>query len=316
MQVPILSWEELQNQCKKRIQEVPRPYLAMYSSWCNGIVLKPEQMLLPIDDHIVHRGDGVFDAIKCYHSKAYLLEDHLQRLAFSAKKVEIPLPKPLHEIKEISHQMLTLNPHLEKGVLRIFISRGPGSFNVAPQDSVGSQLYIILTEFNPLPESFYLNGVRGVRSEISLKPSWLAQVKSCNYMPNVMMKIEASKKNVHFSIAFDTQAFLAEGATENILVLTKDGEILYPPFENTLRGITLQRLLNTLFPQLIDKGVLSKVEQRAIPYSAIHKAKEVLLVGTTIDCLALVELDGKSIGEGCPGLLAKRCLSFLEQDCK
>ena len=319
MGIPILSWQELQAQWQKSVQggwatrESSHPYLAMYSSWCNGIVLKPEQMLLPIDDHMVHRGDGVFEAIKCYHSKAYLLEAHLQRLAFSAEKVEIPLPKPLHEIQAISHEMLQFN--VDQGVLRIFVSRGPGSFRVIPQDSIGSQLYIVLTRFKPLPENIYIKGVRGIRSEVPLKPSWLAQVKSCNYMPNVMMQIEASKKGVDMSISFDSQGFLAEGSTENVLVLTKEGELIYPPFENTLQGITLQRIVS-LSSSLKEEGLLSKVEQRSIPYSALSEAKEILLVGTTIDCLSLVELDGKPVGGGRPGKLARRFLELLCQDTK
>ena len=319
MRIPVLDWKELQAQWQKKVKrgrgssskEDPHPYLAMYSTWSNGIVVKPEQMLLPIDDHIVHRGDGVFEAIKCLRSGAYLLEAHLQRLAFSAQKVKIPLPQSLDEIRAIIREMLQFNDG--KGILRIFVSRGPGSFHANPHDTVGSQLYMVLTRFKPPSESFYLKGVRGVRSTVPLKSSWLAQVKTCNYMSNVMMQMEAKQKEVEFSIAFDPEGFLAEGATESVLVLTKEGELLYPPFENTLQGTTLQRLTK-LSVHLEGEGLFSKVDQRPVSYSTLQESREILLVGTTIDCLALVELDGRPVGEGSPGKLARRFLELLHQD--
>ena len=55
-------------------------YLAMYSSVYGGIIQDPRLMLVPVDDHIVHRGDGIFEAFKSIDRKIYLLQSHLDRL--------------------------------------------------------------------------------------------------------------------------------------------------------------------------------------------------------------------------------------------
>jgi 4-amino-4-deoxychorismate lyase len=69
-------------------------YYAMYSSVLGGIVTEPALMVLPLDDHMVHRGHSVFDTAILANGMLYQLDQHLERLVRSAEMARIPLPFP------------------------------------------------------------------------------------------------------------------------------------------------------------------------------------------------------------------------------
>jgi len=189
-------------------------YYAFYSSWFGGITKDPRLMLVPLDDHMNHRGDGVFEAMKAAERSVYLMDEHLDRLLQSAEMIKIKTDLSKSEIKRIILETLQVADQNE-AMIRIFLSRGPGSFSVNPYDTIGTQFYVAITAFKPLPSIKYQEGVAIGKSTIPLKSSWLATVKSCNYLPNVMMKKEAVDRNLEFVIGINQEDFLAEGPTEN-----------------------------------------------------------------------------------------------------
>src|SRR5438445_8397046 len=101
MSVVVLSPEQVQKKLLERSYPAQETYYAMYSTWWGGVIENPSMMLVPIDDHIVHRGDGVFEAIKMVDGKVFLLDEHLQRLAFSAELISLPLPMDIPTMKKI-----------------------------------------------------------------------------------------------------------------------------------------------------------------------------------------------------------------------
>ena len=141
----------------KKIQDLKfkhqSSYFAMYSSYFGGIIKDPTLMLVPVDDHLVHRGDGVFEAIKWIHQKPYCLNEHLERLLVSAEKIQLVGPT-LSEIRDL---VLSVVKESEKseGLIRLYLSRGPGGFTTNPFESIGSQLYILGTKLSPLSDAKY-----------------------------------------------------------------------------------------------------------------------------------------------------------------
>ena len=116
-------------------------YLVMYSSQWNGFVTDPDLMLVPIDDHLVHRGDGVFDVMRCVNGKIYQMEAHLQRLERSAKAIALELPPDYNGIREII-KTLVLKGGEKDCLVRVVLSRGPGGFSTNPFECPASQMYI------------------------------------------------------------------------------------------------------------------------------------------------------------------------------
>ena len=287
-------------------------YLAMYSTLLKGFTTDPALMVIPVDDHVAHRGDGVFEVMRCVNGRIYKLEEHLARLEKSAIKISLSLPSEYNEIREIINELIKLSKE-KNSLIRVLISRGPGSFSVNPYDCPESYIYVNCIRYKPPPTRFYEKGVSLITSCIPIKKSFFATIKSCNYLPNVLMKMEAIQSGADFSVALDEDGFLAEGATENIAVLGKDNVLRFPKFERTLAGITAQQVFR-FAEELVKEGFLSSVMFDDIPKEAAYKAKEILLTGTTIDVVPVVKYDNHVIGHGKPGEIFKRLLNILRKD--
>jgi branched-chain amino acid aminotransferase len=284
-------------------------YYAFYSSWFGGVIKNPRMMLLPIDDHMVHRGDGVFEALKAIDGKAYLLDEHLTRLMISAAKISLTPKFSVGEMKEIILQTLKIAGQ-KNALVRIYLSRGPGSFSPNPYDSVGSQFYVVITELKSTAAEKYQQGVKAARSHVPAKESWMATVKSCNYLPNVMMKKEAVDRKLEFVIGFDEYDFVAEGPTENIVIVDAEGVLTHPELEFILKGTTMTRACE------LARDIGMKTAARAISNDDLKNAREVMMMGTTLDVLPVVEFDGKPIANGKVGAIAKKLHELILQDMK
>lgn len=284
----------------------------MYSSWLGGIVKDPSMMLIPVDDHLVHRGDGVFEAFKCQHKRIYLLEEHLDRLEKSAAALSLPWPHSRAEMREIIIQTVRASG-LSEAVLRLYISRGPGTFSPNPYDSIGSQMYLIVTALKNLPAEKYEKGARIGKSQVPPKEPWLARIKTCNYLPNVMMKKESVDRGLDFTVGFDAQGFLTESSTENMILLSAEGSLIHPTLQQILSGTTMNRVFE-LAQALLPSGEIKKIEARNISEKEIQEAQELMMAGTTLDVLPVVEYENRKIASGQVGPVARRLLQLLRED--
>ncbi len=308
--VPLLSKEQVLETLKTRQAPYWPGYHAYFSTWLGGIVTDPALMLVPMDDHMVHRGDAVFEAIKVATGRIFLLEQHLERLEISASRIGLKLPFSLSEIKEIILQTLRVVKQ-QQVLIRLFISRGPGSYGTNPADCPASQMYLTVTSLrSPEPENFEA-GVRIGRSQIPVKDSWMAQVKSCNYLPNVMMKKESVERNLHFTVSFDRENFLAESSTENIVIVDSEGILTMPQFQNILKGTTMLRV----FDLAKSKAHLATA-QRNISEADLLAAREVMMIGTTLDVLPVTFYENQKIFDGQVGPVAKKLRAMLQEDFK
>lgn len=313
-QLSWLSSEEILTQLKSRPGN--ENYLGMYSSYYQGLVTDSQFMQIPIDDHMVHRGDGVFEAIKVVNGKPYLLPEHMLRLKNSAMALSLQPYETFSTMQEIVQQTwkaIQERTQAKSAILRVFLSRGPGNFSTNPYDTLGSQFYVVVTRLTNLPSIKYEQGVKVIKSKVPVKPSWLATVKTCNYLPNVMMKKEAVDANVDFSIGFDDKGGLAESSTENIVILTQDGYLVQPELLQILKGCTMTRVFE-LAEKLISEGLIKGTQSRKILESEILHAKEIMMLGTTLDVLPVVEYEKNKISAGRPGRISRLLQSLLLQD--
>jgi branched-subunit amino acid aminotransferase/4-amino-4-deoxychorismate lyase len=307
-----LSFEEVVDcllQMKKPYQE---NYRAMYSSWYGGIITDPALMMVPVDDHLVHRGDGIFEAFKCVDGNVYALDRHLDRMDYSAKRAShsLPLSRP-QLIETILATVRAAN--LSTCSIRMFLSRGPGGFSASPYECPESQLYIVVTTLQTPARIKYDRGVSLRTSCIPLKGDYFATIKSCNYLPNVLMRKEADDAGVDFTVSIDERGFLAEGPTENIGLITRNREFLVPRFDRILRGTTVSRAME-LTESLLDAGDLVKMGEADLTPDDAYDAAEMMMFGTSFDVLPVVDYDGHAIGDGRPGYFARKIRELLRED--
>ncbi len=309
--IPILSPDQCHQAWQTFKHSAQNSYLAFYSSVLGGITKDPALMSIPIDDHMVHRGDGVFEALKCKDGRIYLWQAHSDRLRNSCKGLGLIYPENLLEVVTA-----TVKASEEKNcIIRIFVSRGPGQFSTNPYDSIGAQLYVVVTKLTHPSAEKYAQGVSLGRSGTPPKESWLAQLKTCNYLPNVMMKKEAIDRKIDFTIGIDPKGFITEGSTENIIVLTQNNLLVRPHFDFILKGTTMGKVLS-LAEALIPKGLIQKIGEKNMSEADLVSAKEVMMVGTTLDVLPATQYEGKPIGNGQVGPVAKALLELLIEDQK
>lgn len=284
----------------------------MYSTQWGGIVRDPDLMLVPVDDHLVHRGDGVFDVMRCVHGKIYQMEEHLQRLNRSAKAISLSFPSDYESVRDIIKDLLIAGGEKDC-LIRVVLSRGPGSFTPNPYDCPSSQMYVNTVRFRGLPDDYYREGIRLISSHIPVKKSFFANVKSCNYLPNALMKMEAIEAGCQYSVSLDEDGFLAEGSTENIGVLTKDEVLRFPGFERTLSGITINRVFR-LAEELVKENIIKDMRFARISPQEAYQAREMFLTGTTLSVLPVVSYDGRRIGNGSPGPAYYKLSSLMWED--
>ncbi|KAK8961141.1 hypothetical protein KSP40_PGU015241 [Platanthera guangdongensis] len=269
-----------------------RPYRAMYSSLIGGIILDPALMVVQMDDHMVHRGHAVFDTAMIMNGYLYDLDSHLDRFLKSASAAKISPPYPRETLKGII-VLLAAASELMSGSIRYWLSAGPGNFSLSPPTIQKPAFYsvAIATKFHRMPE-----GVKVITSKIPMKPPRFATMKTVNYLPNVLSKMEAEEEGAYASIWVDDQGFVAEGPNCNIAFVSKERELLLPKPDKILHGCTAKRLL-LLASRLIKRGSLKGVAVRDIAIEEAKDSAEMLLVSSLIPVMAVVNWDGEPIGD-------------------
>lgn len=288
-------------------------YYAMYSSVLGGVVTDPVLMQVPLDDHLVHRGDGVFDTFKCVNRGAYNLEPHLRRLIQSAAAISLVWPGGINEIRELTLATLRVAGRPACSA-RIILARGPGGFGVSPYESKHPALYIVVYAAG---SPFMQRKPEGADVRLSLIPvkhEKFATVKNCNYLPNVMMKQEAVDWGVDFVVGFDLDGFMTEGATENFAIVTSDRRLVFPRVKKVLDGTTMKRVMELAETTLVAEGALTSVAFADITLADVDSAREMLVVGTTLNVGSVRTFNGRPVGDGTPGPVGRALDQMLSHD--
>ncbi|CAA7046370.1 unnamed protein product [Microthlaspi erraticum] len=307
--VPVLSTNEVVERLKLA-REGQEEFMAMYSSVVNGITTDPAAMVLPLDDHMVHRGHGVFDTAMIINGYLYELDQHLDRILRSASMAKIQPPFDRETIKKILIQTVSVSG-CKDGSLRYWLSSGPGDFLLSPSKCLGSALYAIVIQKD---FTVTTTGVKVVTSSVPIKPPEFATVKSVNYLPNALSQMEADDKGAYAGIWVDNDGFVAEGPNMNVAFVVNGGkELVMPRFDNVLSGCTAKRTL-TLAEELVSKGMLESVKVMDVTVEDGKKADEMMLLGSGVLVLPVVQWDEEFIGDGKEGPVAKALLDLLLED--
>ncbi|XP_021773729.1 D-amino-acid transaminase, chloroplastic-like [Chenopodium quinoa] len=298
--------EILNKKCNKATDQ---PYPAMYSSIFGGIVLDPIMMMIPIDDHMVHRGHGVFDTAIIFDGFLYGLDAHLDRFLRSASVAKISPPFPLSTLRSILIQ-LTAKSKCKNGTLRYWLSAGPGNFSLSSSGCPTTAFYAIVIKHD---FSLWKEGVKVITSSIPMKTPLFATTKSVNYLPNVLAQLEAEEKKAFASIWVDDEGYIAEGPNMNVAFVNHERELVIPKFDKILAGCTENRLVE-LAPKLIDKGHLKAVRTADTSIEEAKAAAEMMFVGSSLPIAPIIMWDGKPIGNGKVGELTLALSDLLWND--
>lgn len=287
-------------------------YLALYSTWLGGIVTDPAWMVVALDDHMVHRGDGVFDVIKCVDGSLYMAGPHYRRFENSAKSLGIAPPPEFEQLEEIVLSLIR-STNKRNCIVHLYMSRGPGSLGVNPWESTAAQMMVLISGFEKPSDKVLAEGAKAITAKTPAKPAWLARIKSVDYLQNAMLQVEAEAAGVQYGLAFDGEGLLTEGPVVSVGIVTPDNRLLYPRPETVFPGITRARL-EEIAQGLVAEGLIAQVGHADLTRDDLVNAKEILASGTITTLVSIVDLDGQAIGDGTPGPVRTRLRELLDRD--
>jgi branched-chain amino acid aminotransferase len=266
--------------------------------WINNALIDEKDAKISVFDHGLLYGDGVFEGIRVYSSKIFELDAHLKRLYESAKVLRLKIGMPLEQMAELTRKTVEAN-NVVDGYIRLIITRGAGSLGINPFVCEKPQIIIIADNIQLYPEDLYETGIR-VISACTIRNHPLAippQVKSLNYLNNILAKIEALDAGVPEAIMYNHEGFVAEATGDNVFII-KNGVINAPPIQaGSLEGITRAVVI-----RLAKKEGIEVVEKNLTRFD-LYVADEVFLTGTAAEVIGVVEIDGRGIADGRPGKL-------------
>lgn len=284
----------------QRLLAAPRPnaenILAFHDHRVGGVCTDPRLLLVPLDDHLCHRGDGVFESIAYRRRRMFQLDAHLERMRDSAADLELTPPCSWEELRAVILEVAAAGGDSD-GAMRVLIGRGPGGFGISPAECPQASLYVAALRFVPPAEDWYNKGMTAFRSAIPAKQAYLARIKNANYLPNVLMAAEARKRAMDVAVAFDSEGFMAEAAIANIAIVNQQGVLCCPEFTHSLPGTTVLAAVRVA-------ADVMPVEFRKIPESEISTAREMLLFSSSPLCVGITHYEGRPVGDGRTGPVA------------
>lgn len=239
----------------------------------------------------------------------YELDQHLDRILRSASMAKINLPFDRESIRRILIQTVSASK-CRNGSLRYWLSVGAGDFQLSPSGCYQPALYaVVIQDLSP----FSSKGIKVVTSSVPIKPPQFATMKSVNYLPNVLSKMEAEEKGAFAAIWLDNDGYIAEGPNMNVAFITKEKELLMPHFDKILSGCTARRVL-ALAEELVREGKLQGIRVGNVTVEEGKKADEMMLIGSGILVHPVVQWDEQVIGDGKKSLAIfypeKKCSIF------
>ncbi len=263
---------------------------------------------ISVFDHGLLYGDGIFEGIRLYKGNIFRLDEHLERLEYSAKAILLKMPWTRKEIAEATCESCRQND-LVDGYIRLVVTRGVGDLGLSPWLCPKPSIFIIADKINLYPAEYYTKGLEivTVPTRRVNSAAFSPAIKSLNYLNNILAKIEARQAGALEAILLNDQGFVAECTGDNIFIVHR-GEIITPAAsQGALKGITR----DTIFDIAKEIGV--PIREADMTRYDVWNADECFLTGTGAEVIPVVKLDGREIGVGKPGAITQRVLESFRR---
>jgi len=276
--------------------------------WMNTGLVDEAEARVSVFDHGLLYGDGVFEGIRVYHEKVFELAAHIKRLFDSAHVIRLPIVMSREELSNAVETTVKANG-IRDGYVRLVVTRGVGTLGLNPFVCKNSNIIIIADTIQLYPEELYEKGMKVVSATtIRTHPlAFPAQVKSLNYLNNIMAKIEAINAGVYEAIMLNSHGFISECTGDNIFIVS-DGRLLTPAlYMGVLEGITRDEVMALAARDGIE------VRETTLTRHDVFNADECFLTGTAAEIIPVVKVDGRLIGDGKPGPVTRRLMEDFRE---
>jgi len=267
--------------------------------YINGKFYEKSEAKVSVFDHGLLYGDGVFEGIRSYNRLVFKLKEHIDRLFESAHSIMLDIPLSKEELIKAVIRTLKEN-NLKDAYIRLVVTRGEGDLGLDPRKCKGHSTIIIIADRIVLyPEKFYKEGLSiiTVPTVRNLPEALNPQIKSLNYLNNILAKIEAVNAGCDEAIMLDSLGYVAECTGDNIFIVKRDQLYTPPQCMGTLRGITRDTVLE------IARSNKISIHEHVLTRHEVYISDECFLTGTAAEIIPVIKVDGRVIGNGKPGKL-------------
>lgn len=264
--------------------------------YINGKYYPKEEAKISVFDHGLLYGDGVFEGIRVYGGKVFKLNEHLKRLYDSAKQILLEIPLPQEKMFQEVLSAVKRNK-IPDAYIRLIVTRGMGPLGINPFQCQEPQIIIIVDKIQLYHEEVYQDGLKLITATVLRTPaeSLSPQIKSLNYLNNILARIEAVHAGASESIMLNQEGHVTECTGDNIFMVKKD-QILTPSVESgILVGVTRGCVID------IGRKLGYNIKETELTRHDLYAADEVFLTGTAAEVVPVIKIDERVIGSGNPG---------------
>ena len=269
--------------------------------YLNGKFVDSQAATVSVFDHGLLYGDGVFEGIRSYDGLIFKLREHIDRLFESAHTIMLKIPLSKGELIEVVKQSLRVNK-LKDAYIRLVVTRGEGDLGLDPRKCTKPTVFVIADKIELYPKQLYEKGLEliTVATQRNVPEALNPQIKSLNYLNNILAKIEAINAGYEEAIMLSPSGYVTECTGENIFIVTGKRLLTPPPYIGVLRGITRRTVME------LGEKLRLDVREELLTRHDLFNAQECFLTGTAAEIVPVVKIDGRVIGQGKPGLVTKR----------
>ena len=275
--------------------------------WLNGRIVPPEQACIPVTDHGLLYGDGVFEGIRFYHGRALRLQQHVERLYRSARALCLVIPCNEHELAAAIEEIIAAYGG-SAGYLRVVVTRGAGKLGLDPKSCARPNIFIIADALTMVGAEVRTRGARVIISSTRrLPPDGLdPRIKSLNYLNHILARIEAANADADEAILLNAQGRVTEGTADNVFIVRAGALYTPPASDGALQGITRE----LVFELAGELGITcSEISLSAYD---LYTADECFLTGTGAELIPVREVDGRAL-KSSPGPVFARVQQAFQE---
>jgi len=280
---------------------------AIMKIYLNGKLVEKRDAKVSVFDHGFLYGDGAFEGVRSYNGRVFRLEEHIDRLYETMHTLLIDPHMTKKQMIDAVVSTLRANK-IKDGYIRLVVSRGEGDLGLDPRKCYNKPNVIVIADKITLyPAQLYQKGMEIItvptakNNVNALDP----QLKSLNYLNNILAKIEASLSGHNEAIMLDSNGYVSECTGDNVFIYK--GGVLSTPHLGRLKGITSGAILELALKMKI------KVFEGYITRHEVYNADECFLTGTAAELIPVVKVDGRMIGDGRPGPVTQKLLEAFHQ---
>ncbi|MDR3349939.1 MAG: branched-chain-amino-acid transaminase [Acidaminococcales bacterium] len=276
--------------------------------YVNGEYFDEDNAKISVFDHGFLYGDGIFEGIRIYGGKIFKCREHFDRLYDGAKAIALKIPLGKDALIAATEETCRKN-QLADGYIRLIISRGKGTLGLDPDKCPHPGVVIIADKIQIYPPEMYEKGMRVITASTRRNtPGALdPQIKSLNYLNNILAKIEASNAGVPEAIMLNSQGLVCECTGDNIFIV-KGGAIYTPPIHTgALNGITRGAVMEIA----ANKGYA--VQEKDFTLTNVYTADECFFTGTAAEIIGVTNVDGRIIGSGVAGKVTRELTAAFRE---